>query len=49
MYAAPRTADRRPQGAVRPCPSPLVADRTVDLLRVSSALCTDRGRGRRQG
>ncbi|GHB32231.1 hypothetical protein GCM10010377_23160 [Streptomyces viridiviolaceus] len=43
MYAAPRTAARRPQGRVLPCPSPLVADRAVDLLRVSSALCTDPG------
>ncbi|MBD0419004.1 hypothetical protein AB0L35_26740 [Streptomyces sp. NPDC052309] len=47
MYAAPRTAARRPQGCVRPYPSPLVADRAVDLLRVSSALCTDPGRAAR--
>ncbi|MFG3546352.1 hypothetical protein [Streptomyces sp. NPDC047725] len=47
MDAAPRTADHRPRGHLRPYPSPLVADRTVDLLRVSSALCT--GRGRRLG
>ncbi|CAL9656079.1 hypothetical protein [Streptomyces sp. enrichment culture] len=46
-----RTTDRstagRPQGRVRPCPSRLVADRSVDLLRVSSALCTGSGRARR--
>ncbi|MGW0816649.1 hypothetical protein ACWD00_25925 [Streptomyces viridiviolaceus] len=47
MYAAPRTADRGPQGCVQPYPSPLVADRAVDLLRVSSALCTGRAARRR--
>ncbi|WP_399892980.1 hypothetical protein ACGH7X_34485 [Streptomyces sp. BBFR51] len=48
MRTAPRTARRRAQGRVRPYPSPLVADRAVDLLRVSSALCTGSGRARCQ-
>jgi hypothetical protein len=48
MRTAPRTAPRRPQGRVRPYPSPLVADRAVDLLRVSSALCTGSGHARCQ-
>lgn len=42
MYAAPRTALSRPQGCVPPRTA-LVADRAVDLLRVSSALCTAPG------
>ncbi|MBJ7004741.1 hypothetical protein ACFYMX_14690 [Streptomyces griseofuscus] len=42
MYAAPRTALSRPQGCVPPRAA-LVADRAVDLLRVSSALCTAPG------
>ncbi|WP_177240057.1 hypothetical protein [Streptomyces monashensis] len=52
MYAAPRTARRRPQGCAQPYASlltPLVADRAVDLLRVNSALCTAPGRARRRG
>ncbi|WFB84507.1 hypothetical protein [Streptomyces olivaceus] len=43
-----RTADRPAAGRVRPCPSRLAADRAVDLLRVSSALCTGSGRARRR-
>ncbi|MEV8066537.1 hypothetical protein AB0P32_10385 [Streptomyces sp. NPDC085995] len=46
MYAAPRTAPRRPQGCVPPAAQLLVANRAVDLLRVSSALCTASGRSR---
>ncbi|MEU6557552.1 hypothetical protein ABZ915_46185 [Streptomyces sp. NPDC046915] len=46
MYAAFRTAARRPLSCVQP--NPLVADRAVDLLRVSSALCTAPGRARRR-
>ncbi|MFR9787705.1 hypothetical protein ACL07V_03335 [Streptomyces sp. MB22_4] len=42
MYAASRTAPSRSQGCVPPCAA-LVADRAVDLLRVSSALCTAPG------
>ncbi|MFB7504341.1 hypothetical protein [Streptomyces broussonetiae] len=49
MYAAPRTATRRPQGCVRPYVNLLVADRAVDLLRVNSALCTAPGRARCRG
>ncbi|MFF4702810.1 hypothetical protein ACWC4D_13015 [Streptomyces sp. NPDC001288] len=51
MDAASRTAEGRAQGCVPPCPSPLVADRAVDLLRVNSALCSARtapGRARCQ-
>ncbi|MEU0969587.1 hypothetical protein ABZ357_30840 [Streptomyces sp. NPDC005917] len=40
MYAAARAAEGRTQGCVQPYPSPLVADRAVDLLRVNSALCS---------
>ncbi|MEU2618206.1 hypothetical protein ACWGJB_01045 [Streptomyces sp. NPDC054813] len=40
MYAASRSAEGRTQGCVQPYPSPLVADRAVDLLRVNSALCS---------
>ncbi|MFF4751068.1 hypothetical protein ACWD5R_24165 [Streptomyces sp. NPDC002514] len=46
MYAAPRTALGRPQSCVHPYAGLLVADRTVDLLRVNSALCTAPGRAR---
>ncbi|MFF8593807.1 hypothetical protein ACF061_20635 [Streptomyces sp. NPDC015220] len=46
MRAASRTAPRRPQDCVPPAAQLLVADRAVDLLRVSSALCTAAGRGR---
>ncbi|MFD4556558.1 hypothetical protein ACFWP5_19960 [Streptomyces sp. NPDC058469] len=46
MYAAPRTAVSRPQGCVRSYANLFVADRAVDLLRVSSALCTAPGRAR---
>ncbi|MEV0642502.1 hypothetical protein AB0I77_47880 [Streptomyces sp. NPDC050619] len=49
MYAVPRTAARRAQGCVLPYANPLVADRAVDLLRVSSALCTAPGRARCRG
>ncbi|MFJ9742139.1 hypothetical protein [Streptomyces sp. NPDC101166] len=53
MYAAPRTAVGRHRGCVRPYAKPLgqalVADRAVDLLRVSSALCTAPGRARCRG
>ncbi|MER5717810.1 hypothetical protein [Streptomyces sp. NPDC002132] len=49
MYAAPRTATGRHQGCVQPYANPLVADRAVDLLRVSSALCTAPGRARCRG
>ncbi|MFF7277882.1 hypothetical protein [Streptomyces griseorubiginosus] len=49
MYAAPRTAARRSQSCVRPYGDLLVADRAVDLLRVSSALCTAPGRARCRG
>jgi len=49
MYAAPRTAARRSPGCVRPYGDPLVANRAVDLLRVSSALCTAPGRARCRG
>ncbi|MFF5403775.1 hypothetical protein ACFY8K_04130 [Streptomyces misionensis] len=42
MYAAGRTAPSRPLGCVPPRTA-LVADRAVDLLRVSSALCTAPG------
>ncbi|MFD5793885.1 hypothetical protein ACFWIO_10160 [Streptomyces diastatochromogenes] len=49
MYAAPRTATRRPQGCVRSSVNLLVADRAVDLLRVNSALCTAPGRARCRG
>ncbi|MEW2246371.1 MULTISPECIES: hypothetical protein [unclassified Streptomyces] len=49
MHAAPSTAARRAVGRVRPYPSPLVADRAVDLLRVNSALCTAPGRARCRG
>ncbi|MET8944957.1 hypothetical protein ABZX30_15575 [Streptomyces sp. NPDC004542] len=49
MYAAFRTAARRPLSCVRPSANLLVADRAVDLLRVSSALCTAPGRARRRG
>ena len=42
MYAADRTALSRPLGCVPPRAA-LVADRTVDLLRVNSALCTAPG------
>ncbi|MFJ8079429.1 hypothetical protein ACIQ6Y_02210 [Streptomyces sp. NPDC096205] len=49
MDAASRTAaGRRPRGRVLPPATPLVADRAVDLLRVSSALCTAPGRARRR-
>ncbi|MET7485446.1 hypothetical protein [Streptomyces sp. NPDC005538] len=46
MYAVLRTAARRSAGCVPPYATPLVADRAVDLLRVSSALCTAPGRAR---
>ncbi|GGW49386.1 hypothetical protein GCM10010350_37280 [Streptomyces galilaeus] len=49
MYADLRTAARRPRGCVRPYLDILVADRAVDLLRVSSALCTAPGRARCRG
>ncbi|MES5817895.1 hypothetical protein [Streptomyces sp. RG80] len=49
MYAAPRTATRRASSRVLPYVNLLVADRTVDLLRVNSALCTAPGRARCQG
>ncbi|MEU6477386.1 hypothetical protein ABZ858_10925 [Streptomyces sp. NPDC047017] len=49
MHAAPRTAARRPQSCVPLSAQRLVADRAVDLLRVSSALCTAPGRARRRG
>ncbi|MGW2517839.1 hypothetical protein ACWC09_12615 [Streptomyces sp. NPDC001617] len=49
MYAAPRTAQRRVQSCVLPYADPLVADRSVDLLRVNSALCTAPGRARCRG
>ncbi|NEA99231.1 hypothetical protein [Streptomyces sp. SID13726] len=49
MRAAPRTASRRSQGCALPYGDLLVADRAVDLLRVSSALCTAPGRARCQG
>ncbi|MFB7600477.1 hypothetical protein [Streptomyces sp. NPDC056160] len=49
MYAVPRTATGRAQGCVPPSAQRLVADRAVDLLRVSSALCTAPGRARRRG
>ncbi|WP_369362911.1 hypothetical protein AB5L52_06270 [Streptomyces sp. CG4] len=48
MYAAPRAAASRPLGCARPYAGFLVADRAVDLLRVSSALCTAPGRARRR-
>ncbi len=44
MYAADGTAARRPRGCVLLC-----ADRTVDLLRVNSALCTAASRPLCQG
>ncbi|MFJ9630901.1 hypothetical protein ACIQPR_42870 [Streptomyces sp. NPDC091280] len=46
MYAARRTATRRPLGCVQSYANLFVADRAVDLLRVSSALCTAPGRAR---
>ncbi|MFD0542748.1 hypothetical protein [Streptomyces mexicanus] len=49
MDAASRTAAGRAPGRVAPSTRLLVADRAVDLLRVSSALCTAPGRARRQG
>ncbi|MFF2202226.1 hypothetical protein [Streptomyces sp. NPDC058145] len=49
MYAAPRTAARRSRGRVPSYANLLVADRAVDLLRVSSALCTAPGRARCRG
>ncbi|MDQ0584758.1 hypothetical protein [Streptomyces rishiriensis] len=49
MYAALRTASRRPAGCVRPYLDILVANRAVDLLRVNSALCTAPGRARCRG
>ncbi|MEU0050985.1 hypothetical protein ABZ299_14685 [Streptomyces sp. NPDC006184] len=49
MYAAPRTADSRPQGCVPSFAGLLVADRAVDLLRVNSALCTAPGLARCRG
>ncbi|GHF57128.1 hypothetical protein GCM10018787_01460 [Streptomyces thermodiastaticus] len=49
MDAASRTAAGRTPGRVAPSPRLLVADRAVDLLRVSSALCTAPGRARRLG
>ncbi|WP_176741355.1 MULTISPECIES: hypothetical protein [unclassified Streptomyces] len=49
MYAAPRTAARRSQGCVPSYANVFVADRAVDLLRVSSALCTAPGRARCRG
>ncbi|MEU9332758.1 hypothetical protein AB0D49_06265 [Streptomyces sp. NPDC048290] len=48
MRAATRTAQGRHVGRVRPRADRLVADRAVDLLRVSSALCTAPGRARRR-
>ncbi|AJE81100.1 MULTISPECIES: hypothetical protein [Streptomyces] len=44
MHTASRTAVLRPTGCVL-----LRADYCVDLLRVSSALCTTTGRARPQG
>ncbi|MFC5212643.1 hypothetical protein [Streptomyces coerulescens] len=49
MDAAPRTAERRSQSCFLPFANLLVADRTVDLLRVNSALCTAPGRARCRG
>ncbi|QWA25263.1 hypothetical protein [Streptomyces osmaniensis] len=49
MDAAPRTAERRSQSRVMPFTNLLVADRTVDLLRVNSALCTAPGCARCRG
>ncbi|MFE4664964.1 hypothetical protein ACFRI7_20405 [Streptomyces sp. NPDC056716] len=49
MRAATWTAVRRSAGRVRPRADRLVADRAVDLLRVSSALCTAPGRARCRG
>ncbi|MEU6349102.1 hypothetical protein ABZ896_07220 [Streptomyces sp. NPDC047072] len=50
MRAATRTASRRAPGcALPPFGDLLVANRSVDLLRVSSALCTAPGRARCRG
>ncbi|MEV4232415.1 hypothetical protein AB0J81_36175 [Streptomyces bobili] len=43
------TAAHRPLGCVRRYLDILVADHAVDLLRVSSALCTAPGRARCRG